>query len=494
MKLKSRTLLPQQYRRANRVMFLVLALNYVLYAVIEGMNMADNGISTMSVVRCIWYAFVTLITGAVAWKFAEKKSTLLFFAVTCATTYGMFIFGNNVSVMVLVFPILVGFMIYLDAQTVLAGSIVTFILCSIRTYVEKTSGNIEMADVAMLTVISLIICIICSFCVISCLIDFSKEEQEVIEDEAKRREKTTHTISCIAEKMEADFRKVLEELDIVNKNIQGSSIAIDKIATSTEDTAEAANRQAEMTNQIQDRLENTNQIAMDAKVTMGNLKIVIETGKQLTDELQEQSVLVDKNTARISETVGMLVENVQKVSSITESILNISSQTNLLALNASIEAARAGEAGKGFAVVADQIRKLAEETKVSTEQITAIINELTAVTNETREGITASVESINEQRGKVSEVTEEFAEIEKGMLALETGVASMNNEVEVVLDANKKIVESISMLSANSKGIATGTKMGKESIARTVERLKGFSETVEGTFEMLQTLKKTSEE
>ncbi len=494
MKLKSRVLMPQQYRRANKGMFLILAMSYVLYAVVEGVKMADNGVSTMSIVRCIWYVLATLISGIVAWKLAEKKFTLSIFAVICAVTYGVFIFGNTVSAMVLVFPILVGFMIYLDTKTVLAGSVVTFVLCFIKMCIEKTTGNVEMAHVAMLTLISLILCIICSFCVICRLIDFSKEEQAVIETEVKHREKTAHTINSIAEKLDVDFHKVLEELDIVNKNIQGSSIAIEKIATSTEDTAEAANRQADMTNQIQTRLENTNQIAVDAKVTTGNLKIVIETGKRLTDDLQEQSVLVDQNTARISETVGVLVENVQKVSSITESILNISSQTNLLALNASIEAARAGEAGKGFAVVADQIRKLAEETKVSTEQITAIINELTAVTNETQEGIAASVESINAQRAKVSEVTEEFAEIEKGMIALETGVISMNDEVEAVLDANKKIVESISMLSANSKGVATGTQMGKESIAHTVERLKGFSETVEGTFEMLQTLKKTSEE
>lgn len=494
MKMKSRTLMPQQYRRANRVMFLVLAMCYVLYAIIEVNAMSQNGMGIMPIIRCIWYGIVILAIGIATWKFAEKKATLQLMAATCAISYGIFVFGNDITTMVLVFPVLVGFMIYLDAQTVLGGSVVTFIICVIRTCVEKASGNNELANFAILIVISLFICIICSFCAISLLIDFSKEDQAVIEEEAERREKTAHTINSIVEKLDADFHKVLEELEIIDKTINGSSVAIDKIADRTETTAEAANRQAEMTGQIQTRLENTNKIASDAKATTGNLKEVIVTGKQLTDELQEQSVLVDKNTARISDTVGILVENVQKVSSITESILNISSQTNLLALNASIEAARAGEAGRGFAVVADQIRKLAEETKISTEQITEIINQLTTVTNETQEGIAASVESINEQRRKVSAVTEEFAEIEKGMLALEAGVESMNEEVEVVLDANKAIVDSISMLSTTSEEVAAGAQMGKESIGNTAERLKGFSETVEGTFEMLQTLKKVSEE
>ena len=62
---------------------------------------------------------------------------------------------------------------------------------------------------------------------------------------------------------------------------------------------------------------------MSARETTEKLKGVVVTGKQLADELQKQSVLVDQNTTRISETVEQLVTNVQKVSSITESILNI---------------------------------------------------------------------------------------------------------------------------------------------------------------------------
>lgn len=70
---------------------------------------------------------------------------------------------------------------------------------------------------------------------------------------------------------------------------------------------------------------------------------------------------------------------------------------------------------------------------------------------------------------------------------------SMSHEIEEVLGANKEIVESISMLSAASEEVLAGTQLSKETIDTTFDSLSGFSKTVEGTFEQLQTLKEASE-
>ena len=425
-------------------------------------------------------------------KKGDKKAAMLFMAITFLIAYLLLVMNNGVTCMVLAFPALIGFMLYLNSVVIGLGCVMTFIICALKCGIVKMMGDLTSFDHGNLITIGFVVCIYGSYMAIKILYEFSEQDREVIAKEASHRAEVADTVSGIVGKLDEDFKGIVESLDEINEAMNSADEAMDGIAGSSESTAEAVNRQADMTSQIQDRLEATNELAVNAKDTTVKLKDIVAEGKHLADNLQEQSDLVDQNINRISETVQLLVENVQKVSGITDSILNISSQTNLLALNASIEAARAGEAGKGFAVVADEIRKLAEETKVSTEQITAIINELTKVTNETQAGIEESAEAINVQRKHVEEVNESFTEVENGMVALQSDVTTMSQEVESVLAANKQIVDSISLLSAASEEVSAGTQTCKSTIDTASDNLQRFSTTVEGTFVELQTLKEAA--
>ena len=487
--IKRKNLTPEQYRMANKTMATILLICYLVYIGVEYTNW---GIPSHGMFRMIIYAVFAVGTVIVGKKKGDKKAAMLFMAVTFLIAYLLLVMNNGVVSMVLSFPALIGFMLYMNSVVVGLGCIMTTIICVLKCVIVSAMGDATAANYGILIILGFAVCIYGSNRAIQILYEFSEMDREVIAKEAAHRAEVAATVNGIVGRLDEDFKGIVANLDEINVAMESADNAMDDISGSSEHTAEAVNRQADMTSQIQDRLELTNDLATNAKGTTVKLKDVVAEGKQLADDLQVQSDLVDQNINRISDTVQILVGNVQKVSGITDSILNISSQTNLLALNASIEAARAGEAGKGFAVVADEIRKLAEETKVSTEQITAIINELTKVTNETQAGIRESAEAIDIQRKHVEEVNESFTEVENGMIGLQNDVTTMSQEVESVLEANKQIVDSISLLSAASEEVSAGTQTCKTTIETASDNLQRFSATVNGAFEQLQTLKEAA--
>lgn len=489
--IQRKALTPSQYARANMVLMVIMILSYITYVIVEILNISKHGFSTGVTLRCAFY-IVSAIAGCVVYKLKkQEKFCMLFIAINFAITYPLLVFSNGVVVMTLIFPVILGCMIYLNSSLILIS--IGIVMGTGIVKCIQVSGDSELFGYAILIMAGFFVCIYGSVRSILMLIAFGNEDRSVIESEAERREEVANTVSNIVHKMDTDFRTMLEDLNIVNDAMSSADVAMNDISDSTESTATAVGTQASSTSHIQENLELTNSLATEARNITSNLGDIIVNGKQLADDLQVQSDLVDQNITSISNTVNELVQNVQRVHGITDSILNISSQTNLLALNASIEAARAGDAGRGFAVVADEIRSLAEETKISTEKITAIINELTEVTTKTQAGIIESSNSINEQRQKVILVNDSFTEVENGMEQLQGSVEVMSANIESVLTANTQIVDSICLLSAASDEVSASTLTCKETIETAFANLGKFSNNVNETFEQLQILRETTE-
>lgn len=494
LKLKRKALTPEQYRQANILMAKSISLVYIIFIFLN--FRADLMLSKKFIFMGIYIAWYAM-SAIVVQKFVYTKKAMLALSVGFLMSYCLLVLTAPTASIMLVFPVLISLAVYLNEVLMVCGAAGAFILIMIKSTIIRFTVEPALAQADYIIIntalLGIIICIVCGFSAIKLLVKFSEEETNSVKTLLDNQKEVAENIGIVVNEVANDFNDVLRELEEINETVNRGTNATASIARSSEETAHSTVEQSEMTNEIQRRLEKTNGIASDAKRTSDELKEVVIQGKLQSDELEHQSNIVDEYTVKISNTITELIKNVGEVSQITDTILNVSTQTNLLALNASIEAARAGEAGKGFAVVAEEIRILAEETKQSTESITAIMNKLSDVTNRAKVALDGSVNSIVVQREKVRNVNESFARVDSGIGQLADGVDKMNHQVEAVLEANNNIVSSIETLVAISSEISGNASHAADGMSTLKDSMDMFTEVIKNTSERLEELKASTE-
>lgn len=159
-------------------------------------------------------------------------------------------------------------------------------------------------------------------------------------------------------------------------------------------------------------------------------------GNELLQQMTGQIEAIQTTFHQAAKMITLLGERSNHINEITATMENISQQTNLLALNASIEAARAGEHGKGFAVVAEEVRKLAEQSNESANQIRILIHEVLGETSSAVHAMEMGTKEVEQGMAIVQLVSQAFEEI----------LQSANN----VSDQTKNIAQAVDQLSSAS--------------------------------------------
>ncbi|WP_277657017.1 HAMP domain-containing methyl-accepting chemotaxis protein [Seleniivibrio woodruffii] len=239
-----------------------------------------------------------------------------------------------------------------------------------------------------------------------------------------------------------------------------------ELAGTTEELSATFTDQTGQVSGVASAVEQISASSSQVLVSINDVTTKSKAAKELTDEGKTCILTANRVMNHIQESVGSLTRTVdglekssQEIGSILLVINDIADQTNLLALNAAIEAARAGEHGRGFAVVADEVRKLAERTQKSIQEIEQIISTFIVETSKTNEEMQSAGHSVSEGVEKLATTDDIFKKIVRA-------VEEINSASLMITSAVEEQVSAINNINDNTQVISSGLEQSSAALVQ----------------------------
>lgn len=267
-----------------------------------------------------------------------------------------------------------------------------------------------------------------------------------------------------------------EELALVTKQSgrieEEISLAVSEIANNIMLQASLLQESAAITKELGSEVEQSLLNSEAMAIASQDLISAKDKGRETITSLNDTFLKNTEANEKVIGEVNFLIQNSNEISAISNSITSITKQINLLALNASIEAARAGDAGKGFAVVAQEVRKLAEQSAGSANQITSVVKVIQGNIKSLQGKIEESIE-VNRKTGENVELSNSaFNNLEIASKELEENIEKVLFSLLEIENKKNDVVSNITNAAEMSQNIAAASE---EASASTDEHKEDFA-------------------